>query len=84
MKPNPCPYETCVNHKKNDCDSHQIEVCVKLRKEYASHRAETVIHAHWTDKGSLSCRCSHCGCKATDEFPYCPRCGARMDEETKN
>lgn len=41
-----------------------------------------VIHAHWTDKGSLSCRCSHCGCKSTDEFPYCPRCGARMDEET--
>lgn len=45
--------------------------------------AVPVLHAHWTDKGSLSCRCSHCGCKANDEFPYCPRCYARMDEQTK-
>lgn len=43
--------------------------------------AVPVLHAHWTDEGSLSCRCSHCGCKANDEFPYCPHCYARMDEK---
>lgn len=32
----------------------------------------------WTDRGSLSCRCSECGCKSPKEYRYCPYCGARM------
>lgn len=40
-----------------------------------------IRHAHWTDKGSLSCRCSRCGCKNTKESKYCPNCGAKMDEK---
>lgn len=34
----------------------------------------------WFDKGSLSCRCSECGCKSPKEYKYCPNCGARMVE----
>ena len=34
---------------------------------------------HWYDRGSLSCRCSNCGCKSTEELPECPVCGAVMD-----
>lgn len=34
----------------------------------------------WFDKGSLSCRCSECGCKSPKEYTYCPNCGARMVE----
>jgi hypothetical protein len=34
----------------------------------------------WYDVGSLSCRCSECGCKANKEYSYCPNCGARMTE----
>ncbi len=34
---------------------------------------------HWYDKGSLSCRCSRCGCKNDRESHYCPICGARME-----
>ena len=34
---------------------------------------------YWYDKGSLSCRCSECGCKSPQEFKYCPNCGARME-----
>lgn len=39
----------------------------------------TVRHAHWFDVGSLSCRCSGCGCKNDRETAYCPSCGAKMD-----
>lgn len=36
-------------------------------------------HGHWYDAGSLSCRCSECGCKSNNESPYCPNCGSKMD-----
>lgn len=33
----------------------------------------------WVDDiGSLSCRCSECGCKNNKESNYCPECGAKM------
>ena len=32
----------------------------------------------WYDRGSLSCRCSNCGCKSPEEFSFCPNCGADM------
>lgn len=35
---------------------------------------------HWIDKGSLSCRCSKCGCKSPKEYPYCPNCGTQMEK----
>lgn len=31
---------------------------------------------YWYDKGSLSCRCSNCGCKSTHEYDFCPICGS--------
>ena len=42
---------------------------------------EPVRHPHWYDVGSLSCRCSECGCKANREYKCCPNCGAKMDEQ---
>ena len=36
------------------------------------------IHGEWIDKGSLSCRCSKCGCKSTAETNFCAVCGADM------
>lgn len=36
---------------------------------------------HWFDVGSLSCRCSECGCKNNKESNYCPECGAYMKGE---
>lgn len=40
-----------------------------------------VVHGWWFDAGSLSCRCSVCGCKSNKEYNYCPNCGAKMDRE---
>ena len=39
-----------------------------------------VKRGEWFDKGSLSCRCSNCGCKNTKESRFCPNCGADMRE----
>ena len=32
----------------------------------------------WYDVGSLSCRCSECGCKSEKASSFCPNCGAIM------
>ena len=42
-----------------------------------------VRHGYWYDCGSLSCRCSECGCKNNRETAYCPNCGVRMDKENE-
>ena len=43
---------------------------------------EEVRHTgHWIDKGSLSCRCSECGCKSNKETRFCANCGAKMEGE---
>lgn len=38
-----------------------------------------VKYGSWFDVGSLSCRCSACGCKNDRETRFCPNCGAKMD-----
>lgn len=43
-----------------------------------------VRHGYWYDCGSLSCRCSKCGCKNNRETAYCPNCGARMEKEDEH
>lgn len=35
-------------------------------------------NAHWFDVGSLSCRCSVCGCKNDKETTFCPHCGTKL------
>lgn len=46
--------------------------------------AVPVVRGEWFDRGSLSCRCSECGCKSNKEYTYCPICGAKMDKEAQD
>lgn len=50
--------------------------------------AEPVVHAHWVpapDIGDCCYRCSNCGRIIDkyyeDDYDYCAKCGAHMDEE---
>lgn len=40
-----------------------------------------VVHGRWEDRGSLSARCSECGCKSLRASDFCPNCGADMRGE---
>lgn len=62
-------------------DSHYFTGKLSLRKTIDSVPSADVVErktGEWYDKGSLSCRCSNCGCKSTKEFNFCPHCGADM------
>lgn len=54
------------------------------------HEAETVDaerHGHWRkvdDKEPLAWDCSVCGAMCHYNTPYCPICGAKMDEEEED
>ena len=59
----------------------------ELKKVPSVHAESKTVY--WFDVGSLSCRCSECGCKNNKESNYCPECGAYMkgesnDETTSN
>lgn len=57
--------------------AESIQDCIKnLPTEDKTTRC-----GHWFDIGSLSCRCSNCGCKSNRESKYCPNCGATMTEQ---
>ena len=41
-----------------------------------------VVHAHWIEK-TFTFACSACYGDSVDNYAYCPRCGAKMDEEVE-
>jgi len=59
---------------------------IKLARQHIAEALELIDIAetmeekrgYWYDKGSMSCRCSNCGCKSTSEYSFCPNCGADM------
>lgn len=58
----------------------QIADALRLVTRYYVRPQDVVERkkGEWFDVGSLSCRCSNCGCKSTKEFNFCPHCGADM------
>ena len=57
------------------------ESVIRVIESIPAVDAAPVRHGRWEDRGSLSCRCSCCGCKSNAEYNYCPNCGAKMDKE---
>lgn len=43
--------------------------------------AEPVKHGRWKKRGRNLGECSGCGEVVIVRYPYCPNCGAKMDEE---
>ena len=67
-------------YEENDF-SQQMDVILAIVDAQPTADVVEVRHGYWYDCGSLSCRCSKCGCKNNRETAYCPNCGARMDKE---
>lgn len=59
----------------------QLQYIIDQIKCFPTAKAQEVSHGNWFDNGSLSCRCSECGCKSNRESNFCPHCGAKMDKE---
>lgn len=54
---------------------------IAIINQFTTADVVPVVRGEWVDKGSLSCRCSECGCKSNKEYTYCPNCGAKMESE---
>lgn len=69
-----------------DCDKCSVPYPVVRQNILDMPAADVapVRHGRWTDVGSLSCRCSECGCKSNRETMYCHNCGALMDGKEAN
>ena len=68
-------------HKVYSAERHEKVVPVANIDWMPTVDASPVVHGRWEDVGSLSCRCSKCGCKNNRETRFCPICGAKMDLE---
>ena len=79
--------ESAIKGILNDCCElvfYTKENAIDYLEAMPAADVAEVRHGHWTDVGSLSCRCSECGCKNSRETAYCPICGARMDKEDEH
>jgi len=59
----------------------KYEDCIDIIKDAPTADVQEVKHGKWeTSKGErYSGRCSCCNCYSTDDYKYCPNCGAKMD-----
>lgn len=74
--------DTCIDYKDINCEGCErrqvLKNAISLLKQVDSGELVKKKYGEWLDKGSLSCRCSNCGCKSDKEYDYCPNCGADM------
>lgn len=77
-------------HKEygNDCAVAKVlEMALRRLNEYPSAEVLPVRHAHWeqlkTDGTESAYMCTWCNKTVGSEFDYCPKCGAKMDEEVE-
>ena len=69
-------------------EQNQQEAETALRQQYENTKDwEPVVHGHWIthnadDPFTVYGECSACGFEQSlsDKLPYCPNCGAKMDE----
>ena len=83
-------YKILTDYYHHNKDVQHIALTLALNK-VPTVEAEPVRHGHWIDADDtrISGKCSVCGWEAhlyEDDvvgMPYCPNCGAKMDEVTQ-
>ena len=56
----------------------------KVIEVFPTESIAPVKHGHWVEQSDcdeLVCSCCNGGYTLYDETPYCPNCGAKMDED---
>lgn len=71
--------EWCTDCKEYDQDRHCCPRFNRVIRETVDEIEPERKTGKWINVGSLSCRCSECGCKSAKETSYCPNCGAKME-----
>lgn len=81
LKRNILCWKNCYNGYSDAYDKSMI---IGAIEEMPTVDAEPIRHGHWRkvdDKEPLAWDCSVCGAMCHYNTPYCPICGAKMDEE---
>jgi len=77
-----CPHCKQFPFKNREIQVYDIVRCVCFKTEYRPGHGHWIYHRD--RNGIKSCKCSECltsyGCIDT---PYCPNCGAKMDQEVE-
>ena len=68
-----------------------IDDCIEEIEATPALDAKPIVYAHWIEgnEDHVSCdsicyyTCSECNHSFSDDTPYCPNCGAKMDEEVE-
>lgn len=77
-QPEPKWDEWCTDCKEYDQDRHCCPRFNRVIRETVDEIEPERKTGKWINVGSLSCRCSECGCKSAKETSYCPNCGTKM------
>ena len=68
-------------YEENDF-SQQMDVILAIVDAQPTADVAPIRHAHWFGVGSLSFRCSGCGCKNDRETAYYPTAGQKCNKRT--
>ena len=72
-------------YTKGDCDGCEYKYCIEAVEDTPTIEAEPIRYGRWEMNESKQFyiypyKCSVCKEVNEYKFPYCPLCGARMDE----
>lgn len=68
--------DDCIAEEKGSRSEIIVKAIKMVVERMPSENVAERKRGEWFDRGSLSCRCSNCGCKSTKEYSFCPNCGS--------
>ena len=80
----------CHTKHKSGCLAPNCRECIDRFFNVHSHLLPEIdvepliIYAEWVYSENGYAHCSECGFTTSDISPYCPNCGAKMDEQEDN
>lgn len=81
-----CVRTKCDNDRGLRCRACWVDDAIGEIEDAPAADVASVVHAEWVMKdvsGEMKAVCTHCG-KPNKQYtpPYCPHCGAKMEEKS--